>query len=73
MDNRESAEPIATLGVLLTPRRGGNPPWDTTSIRVEGQLDLPDDDPQLYRQAWNRTPEDATPSRADRRTGPPYR
>lgn len=54
------AEQTATLGVLLTPRRGGNSPWDTTSIRVEGHLDLPDDEVQLYRQAWNRTPEDGT-------------
>ncbi|WTX28284.1 hypothetical protein OG696_40650 [Streptomyces sp. NBC_00656] len=54
------AEQTATLGVLLTPRRGGNSPWDTTSIRVEGHLDLPDDELQLYRQAWNRTPEDGT-------------
>ncbi|MFH9728432.1 hypothetical protein ACH4M4_36610 [Streptomyces sp. NPDC017254] len=59
----------STLGVLLTPRRDGRP-WDTTTVRVHGDLELPAEDLQIYSEAWNRAFEEGTVVGHDR-AGPP--
>lgn len=53
------AEESSTLGVLLTPRHDGVRPWDTNVVRVHGDLDLSDEEIQVYSEAWNRAAEDA--------------
>ncbi|MER5809066.1 hypothetical protein ABT143_12850 [Streptomyces sp. NPDC002033] len=52
------AEESSTLGVLLTPRAAGHRPWDTSTVRVDGVLDLAPEDLQLYSNLWNRAFED---------------
>ncbi|MFI1499843.1 hypothetical protein [Streptomyces platensis] len=47
-------EESSTLGVLLTPRHDGHRPWDTTTVRVHGDLELAPEDLQVYSEAWNR-------------------
>ncbi|MBT2610026.1 hypothetical protein J7I97_17555 [Streptomyces sp. ISL-87] len=47
-------EESSALGVLLTPRRDRHRPWDTTTVRVHGDLELPPEDLQVYSEAWNR-------------------
>ncbi|MFK0181655.1 hypothetical protein ACIQVR_37490 [Streptomyces xanthochromogenes] len=54
------AEESSTLGVLLTPRRDGYRPWDTSTVRVHGDLDLSEEDLQLYCELWNDTAEDGS-------------
>ncbi|MFD6936961.1 hypothetical protein ACFWAP_12560 [Streptomyces goshikiensis] len=51
-------EESSTLGVLLTPRPAGGRPWDTSTVRVDGDLGLPPEDVQLYSDVWNRAFED---------------
>ncbi|WP_143203824.1 hypothetical protein [Streptomyces sp. CB02400] len=53
------AEESSTLGVLLTPRHDGVRPWDTNVVRVHGDLDLSEEEIQVYSEAWNRAAEDA--------------
>ncbi|MEV8247486.1 hypothetical protein AB0R01_27525 [Streptomyces rochei] len=48
----------STLGVLLTPRHDGVRPWDTNVVRVYGDLDLSEEEIQVYSEAWNRATED---------------
>lgn len=45
-------EDLVTVGVLLTPRRDGLRPWDTTSCTASGDLGLSEDDVALYRSVW---------------------
>ncbi|MFC8270360.1 hypothetical protein ACFUIZ_32265 [Streptomyces cinereoruber] len=54
------AEESSTLGILLTPRHDGLRPWDTSTVRVHGDLELPEEDLQIYRALWNRTAEDGS-------------
>ncbi|MGX1115842.1 hypothetical protein RKD37_001205 [Streptomyces ambofaciens] len=51
------AEESSTLGVLLTPRRDGVRPWDTSAVRVHGDLDLSEEEIQVYSEEWNRATE----------------
>ncbi|MET8544310.1 hypothetical protein ABZW03_27255 [Kitasatospora sp. NPDC004799] len=51
-------EEASTLGVLLTPRHDGSRPWDTSTVRVHGDLELSEEELSAYSEAWNRTTED---------------
>ncbi|MFD9379762.1 hypothetical protein ACFWBH_30310 [Streptomyces sp. NPDC059999] len=44
----------SALGVLLTPRHDGRRPWDTSTVRVHGDLELPLEELRVYSEAWNR-------------------
>ncbi|MFD9475200.1 hypothetical protein [Streptomyces nojiriensis] len=44
----------SALGVLLTPRHDGRRPWDTSTVRVHGDLELPPEDLQIYSEVWNQ-------------------
>ena len=43
---------LTTVGVLLTPRRDGRRPWDTSMCAVAGDLGLTDEDLDAYRDVW---------------------
>ncbi|MEV5921994.1 hypothetical protein AB0N42_30525 [Streptomyces pseudogriseolus] len=58
-------EDSSTLGVLLTPRRDGKRPWDTSTVRVHGDLELSEGELQVYSEAWNRAFDEGTVSVAD--------
>ncbi len=47
----------STLGVLLTPRWEGRS-WDTSTVRVHGDLEIPPEDLKIYSDVWNRALED---------------
>ncbi|MFK0258585.1 hypothetical protein [Streptomyces sp. NPDC090445] len=49
----------SAIGVLLTPRHDGTRPWDTSVVRVHGDLELTEDDLRVYRETWDRTTADA--------------
>lgn len=55
----------STLGILLTPRHDGLRPWDTSTVRVHGDLELPEEDLRIYRSLWNHTAEDGSPVTQD--------
>ncbi|MFD9053542.1 hypothetical protein [Streptomyces zaomyceticus] len=59
------AEESSALGILLTPRHDELRPWDTSTVRVHGELDLPEEDLRTYRALWNRTAEDGSPVTQD--------
>ena len=65
-------EESSTLGVLLTPRHDGKRPWDTSTVRVHGDLELSEEELRVYSTAWNRTLEDGTVSVTDPSTSPPW-
>jgi hypothetical protein len=44
--------PLRTIGVLLTPRRDGLRPWDTTLKTLDGPLELTPEEVTVYREAW---------------------
>ncbi|MFF0465500.1 hypothetical protein [Streptomyces mexicanus] len=48
------AKESSTLGVLLTPRRDGVRPWDTTAVRVQGDPELSEEEIRVYSEAWNQ-------------------
>ncbi len=43
---------LTTVGVLLTPRRDGQRPWDTTIVAATGDLELTDEELASYRTVW---------------------
>ncbi|MDT5029673.1 MAG: hypothetical protein QOE61_6631, partial [Micromonosporaceae bacterium] len=45
-----------SIGILLTPRTSGRREWDTTMLAITGNPDLADEDPEIYRDLWNRAP-----------------
>jgi hypothetical protein len=45
---------VVTVGVLLTPRFDGLRPWDTTMVRVAGDLELTEDELQRLGRLWNK-------------------
>ncbi|WP_138896515.1 hypothetical protein [Streptomyces chryseus] len=49
----------STLGVLMTPRDGVRP-WDTSTVRVHGDLQLSEEELKVYSEGWNRSLEDGT-------------
>ncbi|MFI9730872.1 hypothetical protein [Streptomyces sp. NPDC052092] len=51
------AEESSTRRVLLTPRRDGVQPWDNSAMRIHGDLDLPEEEIQVYSEEWNRATE----------------
>ncbi|MEV0694124.1 hypothetical protein [Streptomyces sp. NPDC050388] len=53
-------EESSTLGVLLTPRHDGRRPWDTSTVRVHGDLELSEEELRVYSEGWNRALEDGT-------------
>ncbi|MEU1690028.1 hypothetical protein ABZ590_00145 [Streptomyces hirsutus] len=55
-------EESSTLGVLLTPRHDGRRPWDTSTVRVHGDLELSEEELRVYSEGWNRALEDGTAS-----------
>ncbi|MEV5454844.1 hypothetical protein [Streptomyces sp. NPDC052535] len=59
------AEESSTLGVLLTPRRDGVRPWDTSAVRVHGDLNLSEEELRVYSEGWNRATENAEVSVSD--------
>jgi hypothetical protein len=59
------AEASSTLGVLLTPRRTGERPWDTSTVRVHGDLELSEEELRVYGTACNRALEDGAASVID--------
>ncbi|MGW2028160.1 hypothetical protein [Streptomyces decoyicus] len=65
------AEESSTLGVLLTPRRDGLRPWDTSTVRVHGDLQLPPEDLRIYQEGWNRALDEGSVV-DDARTGQPH-
>ncbi|WP_228974772.1 hypothetical protein [Streptomyces sp. DH12] len=54
------AERSSALGILLTPRHDGLRPWDTTTVRGHGDLNLSDEDLRVYSKLWNRAAEDGS-------------
>ncbi|OYP19185.1 hypothetical protein CFC35_35760 [Streptomyces sp. FBKL.4005] len=52
-------EESSTLGVLLTPRYDGVRAWDTSTVRVHGDLQLSEEELKVYSEGWNR-PSDET-------------
>ncbi|MGA5169608.1 MULTISPECIES: hypothetical protein [Streptomyces] len=54
------ADGSSTLGILLTPRHDGLRPWDTTTVRVHGDLNLSEEDLRIYSKLWNRAAEDGS-------------
>ncbi|MGW2183808.1 hypothetical protein ACWCXX_38635 [Streptomyces sp. NPDC001732] len=58
-------EDSSTLGVLLTPRRDGKRPWDTSTVRVHGDLEPSEEELRVYSEGWNRPPEEGMVSVAD--------
>ncbi|GAA3381099.1 hypothetical protein GCM10020367_71020 [Streptomyces sannanensis] len=55
-------EKSSTLGVLLTPCHDGRRPWDTSAVRVHGDLELSQEELRVYSEGWNRALEDGTVS-----------
>jgi hypothetical protein len=55
----DEPEELTTVGVLLTPRRDGQRPWDTTMVAASGDLELTDEEIDAYRSFW-KSQEDAT-------------
>lgn len=53
-EHREATgdDELATVGVLLTPRRDGRRPWDTSTCAVTGDLGLTREDLRAYRELW---------------------
>lgn len=43
---------VTTVGVLVTPRRDGTRPWDTTMIATAGDLGLDESQLAVLREAW---------------------
>jgi len=43
---------LTTVGVLLTPRKDGYRPWDTSMSAVNGDLGLTEEDLVPYRELW---------------------
>jgi hypothetical protein len=43
---------FTTIGVVLTPRRDGVRPWDTTMIAATGDLQLDEETLAQFRQVW---------------------
>ncbi|MFD5557649.1 hypothetical protein ACFWIA_27885 [Streptomyces sp. NPDC127068] len=64
------AEESSTLGVLLTPRHDGRRPWDTSTVRVHGDLALPPEDLKIYQEGWNRAFDEGSVVDAARTGGP---
>jgi hypothetical protein len=50
--DRESMDGLLTVGVLLTPRRDGLRPWDTTLVACQGDLGLSDEGVAGIRRVW---------------------
>ncbi|WP_346136555.1 hypothetical protein [Streptomyces carpaticus] len=44
----------STVGVLLTPRSDGRQSWDTSTVRMEGNLSLTSEQLEFYRELWPR-------------------
>ncbi|MGA5215262.1 hypothetical protein ACPCAE_04175 [Streptomyces cinereoruber] len=53
-------EESSALGIVFTPRRDGLRLWDTTTDCVHGDLELPEEDREIYRALWNRAAEDGS-------------
>jgi hypothetical protein len=47
-----SDRPLRTIGVLLTPRRDGLRPWDTTLKALDGPVELTPEEISIYREVW---------------------
>lgn len=47
-----SAVNLTSIGVLLTPRKDGVRPWDTTMLRISGPIDLGQDELESMRRPW---------------------
>ncbi|MFB8087193.1 hypothetical protein [Streptomyces sp. NPDC055992] len=55
-------EASSTLGVLLTPRHDGKRPWDTSTVRVHGDLELSEEELRVYSKGWNHALENGAVS-----------
>ncbi|MCX4524405.1 MULTISPECIES: hypothetical protein [unclassified Streptomyces] len=64
-------EESSALGVLLTQRHDGRRPWDTSTVRVHGDLELPPEDLQIHSEAWNRALDKGDAIDQDRAEQPP--
>jgi hypothetical protein len=52
---QHDADRLSTVAVLLTPRwNGGARLWDTTTVALNGALDLEHDELEQMRELWNR-------------------
>jgi hypothetical protein len=51
---RVGAEEPATVGVLLTPCRKKNRPWDTSMTTVRGSIELDDEALESFVEVWKR-------------------
>ncbi|MDQ0798144.1 hypothetical protein QFZ58_006632 [Streptomyces sp. B1I3] len=60
------AEESSALGIMLTFRRDGRRPWDTSTVHVHGDLELPEEDLRISRALWNHTAEDSSAVTQDR-------
>ncbi|MFB7311872.1 hypothetical protein [Streptomyces sp. NPDC056192] len=59
------AEESSTLGVLITPRYDGVRPWDTSTVRVHGDLHLSEEELRVYSEGWNGPSDDAAVAAAE--------
>lgn len=49
----EALDSLITIGVLLTPRYDGLRPWDTTMVRIYGDLELTAEEHLAIRKLWS--------------------
>lgn len=49
----EDEAAVSTVGVLLTPHRQTQRPWDTTVVSVTGKLEIDPGDLARYRELWD--------------------
>lgn len=51
---RVDSDESVTVGVLLTPRRDGKRPWDTSMAVAQGRIELTDEQLAAYIEVWKR-------------------
>jgi len=51
---RIDSDESVTVGVLLTPRRDGKRPWDTSMAVAQGRIELTDEQLAAYIKVWKR-------------------
>lgn len=51
---RVAADDPVSVGLLLTPRRDGKRPWDTTMSAIRGRVELTEEELAAYVELWHR-------------------
>jgi hypothetical protein len=66
LERASAHKELTTVAVLLTPRRDGQRPWDTTMCAVSGDLNFTDEELHAL-SVWPTPPEWEFPPTVDRR------